>query len=685
MSSSQFRKENSSRASRRRTSSVLQTALTIASLACPHQARGQTSDPTTSTIYTTVENTLTITSTLGSCSTWTGLPQCDQVVWGNFASNVSTSSDLILTTTTSTNPATTSIAAPRGGFVLEETLGGIYFQLDDDTGRAVLAATGQDRFVALTLQENVENLLQNARDSSEILFLRYNASANQALEQESTEVLSLLREIRHTLDAEGDIQSSDYVGEWVWNTTTGQVELHQDGIRWIIYEVGDVANSPIRNRDPKFANRANFYDLYMLPADIEVSENSTLQTAQFVANDEDRYVTSYFSSIDSEATSSETGTITTTSGPVSSSGGTSSRSSGSGSNTTPRSTFNSGSSLASSSASIDVYDIITSLSLEAYCSSILSYTSPVITTTSTLTSTSTSYYAFSTEPSSTSTSTKTIGDTSVTTFVSASAATAKRDLNLDASRRSPEDELTGYPSGSILSACSRAASSPTGTATETSTASAYSDISEPASSTTQFGIANATTTTYVPIFTEVVPAIGAYKFIYKDLSDHSGTYYGQYITGAYDNSPGYSKASTSRPVLNWSLYYFESVGSYGLIRTYSGGGESMDTVLVWTGAGGGEPEDTVNKFVVYEYPLSTVIDGTGDYRPIYFKLDPTTLVISPDDAHNPVSNGTFWACTLSLPLYFANPTIFMALGDFDTVIGTSDCVNTGLTALQGGY
>ncbi|KAF3112840.1 hypothetical protein TWF102_004234 [Orbilia oligospora] len=645
--------------------SILRNAAILAILSLSDSAKAQTSslNYTTTIVYETVKNAHTITSTLDSCDT--GLPQCNQLVWPTFVSNFSTTTISQSSAISSTQDATTSsISAPRGGFVLEETLSGFYFQLDDDTGRAILAAPGRDRLVPLTLAENVENLLQNSRNPFEILFLRYNASAIQALQQESTSVLSLLREIRHTVDTADTLQSSDYVGEWIWNTTVGQVELHQNQRRWIIYKLAGTLNSTIaRMRSRELVKRANFYDLYMLPADIPIPENSRLQKAQFIANNVDmklhiflrlnqllqvRVYSGYNSGSDSNLATSQT---------------------------------------VSSSTVPDAYDIITSLGLEAYCSLILSYNSHTTTTTSTSTSISTSYYALFTDPSSTSTSTTTAGDTSVTRFVTASAGTQKRHIPAD--KRSLENDLTNYPSSSILSACSRAASSPTGIITRIISSSAFSSVVEPTSSTTEFGVANGTATSSVPIVTETIAAIGAYKLVNNDVSNHAGTYYGHYITGIYPNAAGYEMSSADRPVLNWTPYYFATTKSYGITREYNNGGQTVITVLVWLQAGTSKANNRVDDYGLYEYPLDNLLDiNISEHHAVYFKLNSTTLLFTPDNESNPVSDPVFWVCPGALtgdgtfPLYYADAATFMVCSDYGSLIATSDCVRTDLTALQ---
>ncbi|KAF3142725.1 hypothetical protein TWF703_000228 [Orbilia oligospora] len=651
--------------------SILRNAAILAILSLSDSAKAQTSslNYTTTIVYETVKNAHTITSTLDSCDT--GLPQCNQLVWPTFVSNFSTTTISQSSAISSTQDATTSsISAPRGGFVLEETLSGFYFQLDDDTGRAILAAPGRDRLVPLTLAENVENLLQNSRNPFEILFLRYNASAIQALQQESTSVLSLLREIRHTVDTADTLQSSDYVGEWIWNTTVGQVELHQNQRRWIIYKLAGTLNSTIaRMRSRELVKRANFYDLYMLPADIPIPENSRLQKAQFIANNVDMKLHIFLPTV----------------APVSSLSSTSLRSS---------SGYNSGSDsnlatsqTVSSSTVPDAYDIITSLGLEAYCSLILSYNSHTTTTTSTSTSISTSYYALFTDPSSTSTSTTTAGDTSVTRFVTASAGTQKRHIPAD--KRSLENDLTNYPSSSILSACSRAASSPTGIITRIISSSAFSSVVEPTSSTTEFGVANGTATSSVPIVTETIAAIGAYKLVNNDVSNHAGTYYGHYITGIYPNAAGYEMSSADRPVLNWTPYYFATTKSYGITREYNNGGQTVITVLVWLQAGTSKANNRVDDYGLYEYPLDNLLDiNISEHHAVYFKLNSTTLLFTPDNESNPVSDPVFWVCPGALtgdgtfPLYYADAATFMVCSDYGSLIATSDCVRTDLTALQ---
>ncbi|KAK6532523.1 hypothetical protein TWF281_006711 [Arthrobotrys megalospora] len=247
----------------------------------------------------------------------------------------------------------------RGGFVLEDSLRGLYLQFDNgNPGKVVLSTAGEDRLVALRLEGTGDRLLQNDRDLAEIAFLRYNASANAAFTQESTRILSMLREIRHGVDADSNIHSTDYLGEWAWNTTTGQLELHQNGRGWVIYQIPTTTSSP-RMQDRNLAGSTNSYNLYMLPADIPVSADSVLQKAQFIANDVKRYETSYFSSLPVTQSSTRTNSKFTTI-PVSSS--LVAPSSAAPSSTAPGSTTSLVS--GSSTALPDAYDVITSLQLE---------------------------------------------------------------------------------------------------------------------------------------------------------------------------------------------------------------------------------------------------------------------------------------------------------------------------------
>ncbi|KAK6358126.1 hypothetical protein TWF730_007481 [Orbilia blumenaviensis] len=660
-------------------SSFLRTAtIIITSFGCIDYARAQGSNQTTLTIYETVQNTNTITSIIADCETWTRLPQCDQVTWPIIASNTSTSASAIIPISSSTvsTPATTSISAPQGGFVLEDSLFSLYFQFDDDTGRAVLADPGQDRLVALSLEENDENLLQNYRDPSEIVFARYNASENSLLGLESTYILSTLREIRYTADKNRELQDSDYVGEWVWNTETGQVELYQNGKRWLIYKIINTTGSPILpNRG--LTKRGGFYNLYLLPADIAVSQDSVLQRAEFAANNANRYDTSGFSSLKTTSTLASLSVSASTSTSFSKTG--TATISPTGGN--PSTSISSSVSGSTSTTVPDAYDLITSLSLEGYCTSLLSYASPITTTTSISTSISTSYYALFTGPSTTSTSTKTVGDTTTTVFVTNTMTARRAQRDLDAGERSPEDELTSYPSNSIISACSRAVVSPTGMTTDVILSTDFSYVSEPTSSTIKSGVANDTTSSIVPIFTETIAAIGAYKLVHSDLSDHSGTYYGQYLTGIYDNTPGYTKASLTRPELNWMLLYFETVGSYALVRRYSYGDQSIQAILTWAGEGDFE---SITDVALYEFPLDNFL-SQADRHAVYFHLNSTTLVLTPDNQNNPTSDPVFYICSDSMLIFFVDETKITTLDGYDEFAANEFCVNTGLTAVQGGF
>ncbi|KAK6532524.1 hypothetical protein TWF281_006712 [Arthrobotrys megalospora] len=249
------------------------------------------------------------------------------------------------------------------------------------------------------------------------------------------------------------------------------------------------------------------------------------------------------------------------------------------------------------------------------------------------------------------------------------------------SKRSPEDELTNYPESSILSACSKAAISPTEIITGTVSDSTIVAASEPTSSTTVFGIVNGsdTTTATVPVATETIPAIGSYKVVHGDLSDQSGAYYGQYFA---DYTPGSLSSllftSTKSISLELIPFYFDTVGSYSFMTIYETDDEIFHAILCWQGAGKpNNGEDSSVASLLLQIPIETVY--SRGFHPVYFNINFTTLVATPDNANNPMSNPSFWYCDGHI--YYVDASNFIRTSDYNII--SQRCVDTSLTALQG--
>ncbi|KAK6338484.1 hypothetical protein TWF730_002547 [Orbilia blumenaviensis] len=617
---------------------------------------------TTTTIFTTVSNDRTVTSNLGDCNTWSRLPLCDAITWEPGSISSMSSSTPTSTTISITSTSSTTISTPSAGeaFVLRgrDIFAGLSVQFDDNTGRVVLANFGASRFVSFVLSDNNDGLLRNAIDEPiELALARFNSSANNAaFSGEALAVRSNIREIRHAINGQGNILSSDYLTKWLWNSTTGEPQLLNDGILWAIYQVrGSSAQR----------KRAASFDLYMLPAGLAIPEDSSLERSYFVAENAKNH-SSLLSSDSSTTTSntistfeystSITSTSTTIFTPTST---TTTRSSTSRSQS---------SSSSSSSSSPDAYDLITQLTLENYCTELLSYNAPV--TTSVSTSLSTSYYAAFTGTATTVTTTETSGrSTSIT--IASSGSTGRRYKRISAQRRTIPDQLTNYPSESVSSACSKI----TSLLSSTSTMATFTDsvVLDPIQSTLIASTEYVATTTSVDVVIETANSVGYARLSNSNFVDTapSSTFFGYYLTSLSFNDAGScgrvlvtrNQASGRR----FSIAYSKTNGGYQLYTNET-------CVIGFRGVSPASSWSTTSD------PGLSVWATDMQKLPFILQYDEATAMAIPDYAKAGIGEGTFWACLAAPSLYalYYYPSGFTSLGGYVA----STCNNTGLDRLK---
>ncbi|KAK6510212.1 hypothetical protein TWF481_004928 [Arthrobotrys musiformis] len=618
----------------------------------------------TITIFQTVTNQHTVTSTLENFDTQCGLPKCDEVTWSPISSSSSP---------TSATSSTTSFSIPTPGetFFLhgQGMYNGLAAQFDDTTGRVVLSDIGTSRLVSLVVDAANNGLLQNAQDSAEVVFARLNSSANNAaFPNESQTILSVLRGLYHTIDAGSIATGSDYLTEWFWNSTTGELELLNSDNRWAFYWAA-IASSRHQQRDISF-------DLYILPISIDVPDDSALEKAPLTWVNAKSYSSLLPTSSSSPAatttvtTPTETAALTTAVTTPSSRTTTTTSTSTSSQSTSSQSTS---SSVSSSTSSLDAFDAITQFTLESYCTELLSYTPPVVTTSDV--SFSTSYYPEFTETS-TQLSTATVGrSTSVTLVLRREIASPTEPSGIE--KRATPDQLTSYASDSLSSACSKVISLLS--STSTTTVSTESTVSAVTQSTSIANTTYSTTTTTADVTIQTIRNLG-----YARLSTSNGqntttgptaAYFGYYLATTSNDLEG----SCGRLLLvpnrliagGFNLGYSNSYDAYQLFT---------NTTCITTFLGSPPPTGWVN---TTESGLNVFdLAVTTSYLPFLLQYDNTTSLATPDYAKMGfASAGTFWICTAVPSVYyiFYYPRGFDGLNGYATI-----CADTGFDYLKFG-
>ncbi|KAF3225290.1 hypothetical protein TWF191_005340 [Orbilia oligospora] len=487
---------------------------------------------TTTTVFATVGNHKTVTSILGDCATWDGLPGCNEVTWVPRSSpSRSSGSGSGPSTSTSTTSSIVPIPTPGEAFVLhgQGIYNSLYVQFDDNTGRAVLANIGTSRFVSFRLDGENNGLLQNAQDPTELVFARLNSSANSAtFAEESKRVRSVIREVHYTAGIQKSLTRSDYLTKWFWNSTTGALELSYNGKKsWEFYHVKGSGSH--RKRAPSFS-------LYLLPDGFSVPRGSSMEKVLLAPKGTRRY-----SSLLSSASPAPTTRIifsgTTRLALISSASSTGSPATSISSTSASSESSSSPSSVRSSSSAIDAYDAITQFGLENFCTEFLSYTAPVAIVTVTCTSYSTSYYAAATEASTEITSTNTVGRSTSVTIIPTRRRLIRSQMDpLQFQERATPDQLTMYANESVSSACSKVLAS----LSSTSTTTAFVDtvVAEEIQSTLITSTVYEVATTTVDVVAQTASNVGYVKMITPDnAKDPFYPYFGLFLVNYRNRVP----------------------------------------------------------------------------------------------------------------------------------------------------
>ncbi|KAF3905000.1 hypothetical protein AA313_de0202443 [Arthrobotrys entomopaga] len=294
-------------------------------------------DLITTTVYETVSSPNNSTLTL-QCGT--SLSHCDEITWGGLGSYSGysvltnstigestliplTSADSVTSrprTTddfTSTNsgltdftiipspnsPSSTTSAPPASSsFVLQGSgaYKNYFFQFNGDNGKVVLGTLGQKTLVSLQLRE--DGVLQNAADSSQIVFLRYNSTFAQSLSDlgEDNTITDVIREVRFGSDEY--TLSPDYTFGWFWDTTANQPVLSHEGVIWSFVTDGtpgerldlrDINNKNSQNieADQILYERDGLLYLDMLPDNVALPPGSSFQRAVMSPNSPQQFST----------------------------------------------------------------------------------------------------------------------------------------------------------------------------------------------------------------------------------------------------------------------------------------------------------------------------------------------------------------------------------------------------------
>ncbi|KAK6338019.1 hypothetical protein TWF696_001489 [Orbilia brochopaga] len=653
---------------------------------------------TTTTLYETISNPETVTSFWRVCSNGWALPRCDQVIWSPDVISASNATSSAFQTTNGTSiftgtasssisgstpgsissgassgsepttagPTTTSstvVIPTDAAFVLQglntSIYANLYVQFDDTNGKVILGDQGIARFVAFRLGSSGE--LVNAEDASEFAYIRYDSSIATEYPQEEAAILINVRSVLHGDQA--SLVSSDFVTVWSFDLATGQLGLVHDGRQYILYLTPATTNRKFARsgtHDSELDKRSISYNVYMLPADIPVPADSTFQKVALQVDNAMSFPSSDFASSTPTATSESTGSSTSGSSIT---------------NTTPPTSMStrtptSRTSQPTGSSSLpDAYDVITIYHLQEYCTSLLSYYTPSSVVATTSTKVNTVYSAMFSDIETFWSSTETLPKS---TLVTGSPIPPPGPSRRQLLERDPPDQLTDYPSESISSACSRAASRPE-TVTSTETFSTSSITIVPTSSTTTYStqsIGSILTKTGTAIHTTYIAGwSGNWILANSDPTDTTGIYYGRYLSPASDDeSPSHIKVTTnSSNARPFTAVYDTSRSCWTLDISV---GVAGDGRLVFATACSPDQQGDAS-----DYRLD-VISIDADRFPFSFQLDTTTFIASPDPGQNPI-DGTFWYCPTGDALYYYDAA-FPYYPAYPP-----DCVDTGLNNLRG--
>ncbi|EWC46046.1 hypothetical protein DRE_04620 [Drechslerella stenobrocha 248] len=583
----------------------------------PFAARSQAQGLTTTTVYQTVDHRLTITSLLDNCPASHRLPQCNQVTWGPFSG-------------TETTIYPTYTGEPDVAFFLTGTgdFSGTYFQFDDETGLVVLGPLGGFRLPSLILDSGGLGLLQNSLDVAEIVFARYDSAARQQFAGEDPAVLEVLWEVRHGYAS--SLTASDYSTRWFWNDATGQPQLEFDGNRWQLISVptggggGGGGGGGVGRRK----RQGSVFNLYILPGNVTLPPDSIFEAVSFEAAEADAFPSSDFSSV-----VPPTGT------------------GGNGGSGTGVSNSSSGTATVGPISTPDAYDIIIRDRLEVYCAELLDFPTSLITRP-----------ASSTELE-TSTVLETFYTTSIFTTITVTGRITSRlaetiEVNPDGPDRkhrirdSPHGvlvermppQLTPYPNGAILSACSRVIDPPepitrpttliyTSTILETS----VETIEDTSTSTTKYQYGPPT----------VYPGIGKFKLVNDDLSDTSGFLNGYWLNPvSFNHGAGIRLQANKATAAVWRLFWRQDLNHY-VLQT----GPDFGFTVVFSAANNQGRWDMLATWRIYILANNRISAGLlpmqFDYDP-----DPNSLVAVPRHMF-PTADNSFYKCgTTFFDLYY---------------------------------
>ncbi|KAF3104780.1 hypothetical protein TWF103_006755 [Orbilia oligospora] len=613
----------------------------------------------------------TVTSILGDCATWNGLPGCNEVTWVPRSSpSMSSGSGSGPSTSTSTTSSIVPIPTPGEAFVLhgQGIYNSMYVQFDDNTGRAVLANIGTSRFVSFRLDEENNGLLQNAQDPTELVFAHLNSSANSAtFAGESKRVRSVLREVHYAVGVQDSLTRSDYLTKWFWNSTTGALELSYNGRKsWEFYQVR--GSSSHRKRAPSFY-------LYLLPAGFTVPRGSSMEKVLLAPKGTRRY-----SSLLSSASPTPTTRIifsgTIGLALISSASSTSSPATSISSTSTSSESSSSPSSIRSSSNAIDAYDAITQFGLENFCTEFLSYTAPVAIATVTSTSYSTSYYAAATEASTEVTSTNTVGRSTSVTIIPTRRRSIHSEMDpLQFQERATPDQLTMYANESISSACSKVLAS----LSSTSTTTAFADtvVAEEFQSTLITSTVYEVATTTVDVVAQTASNVGYVKLITPDnVKDPFYPYFGLFLVNYRNRVPDPGTCGRVLASVNPSYLHTFNFG-------YSTTADAHQFFLNSNCVMGFVGRPPVSNWTVHASKAALnlwKLDSAHKHVPFYWQYNATTGIARPDYDKMPevLRGGTFWICVTFPALY--SVYFYPALSDLNGY-KTDICSDTGMNHL----
>ncbi|KAF3910951.1 hypothetical protein AA313_de0200037 [Arthrobotrys entomopaga] len=381
-----------------------------------------------------------IVSTVAYCNPFPdGLQFCENIIWLTFqlTSTITGATSMSPTTASSSvsSPVSSASVIPSS-FVLggSGALEGFYLQTDA-TGNVLLSTLGENVLLAFQLDNS---LVLNSQDTSQILFLRRNSSF---LVEEDPAVLAEIRQIR--IGNREQLTSADVYKGWTWDNQTYQLQF-LDKDQTLSFYYSRTGLGRLRARNPGLIPAA-------LPFPVSLPRDSSLEPLSLTPSAAATFSSSFFSTPPSRTATSASITIPSSKPTLSTSSGLTSSdliSSGLSASTT----FGS-----SSSNLVDAYQIITQYSLQAYCSSLLAYSTPVEKLPSTIYTGTTEEGLLSTTTISTTTSTltSTIISTS-TTYEPTSISVVERD-------DPTPSQLSGYAPTAIRSGCSKAITPPSTT------------------------------------------------------------------------------------------------------------------------------------------------------------------------------------------------------------------------------